>query len=421
MSAQAALPRSERRSPLVEIGLALCVCAIIYTTLQPWAGWRLPSHSIFRYLGNPWPKFWTWFDVTSNLIAYLPIGLLVAIRLRPYAKGYLVLLAAALAGFLLSFVLESLQNFVPTRVPSRLDLLINTVGALLGAAVALTFMQRPHDHRELLWHRPAIFGNESLPFLMLIGFWLAAQFSPQRMLYETGTFVSPVIQTLSNHVDRAFDPSLPSVQFAAGLLNFLQRLQVGDGYAVLVETASVSVWVACIGLLLIDSLASQRTRVLAVVGVLLLGFVIRSAALAARTGSLEFGLWLSAGAQAGLLLGPIVLLLMAGSRRRNRLMLALALVVIGLILSNVMPDNIYRQQMLTTGAAPGALRGLMNILGTVATVWPLLAVLLIARQLVRHDERWEGIPFMNESVLAGYRRLTKSARVLSGLKWGAQR
>ena len=396
-SSQAIYFRNERRSHLIDLGLVAVGLALVYATLHPWVGWRVPAHSIFRYLGLGWPRFWTWFDVISNLLAYVPLGILLALRLRPIWRGGRILLVALLAGALFSLILETLQNFLPTRVPSRLDLLINTFGALLGAGTALLFAQRPHRERELIWHKPNYFSHESLPFLLIVALWLCAQFTPQRMLYETGTIVSPAIQTLATHIDRTADPIRTSVDFASAVTPLLESLQVDGAYSILIEAAAVSIWVSCIGLLLIDALASSRSRGIAIVSVLIAAFLLRGTALAVLTGNLEYGLWLSAGAQAGLLLGPILLLLLSGIRRRDRLWWILGLLAVGLVLTNIMPDNVYRQQMLAEAAARGGLRTLLAGLRAIALVWPLLALLLVARQLYLHYQRWESVPFMNES------------------------
>ena len=83
-----------RRSFFFELVVFAYCATIIYATLFPWVGWRMPVASPFRFLGNPWPRFWTWFDVVSNFVAYLPLGVLVALRLRTALRGILIFLAA---------------------------------------------------------------------------------------------------------------------------------------------------------------------------------------------------------------------------------------------------------------------------------------------------------------------------------------
>jgi VanZ family protein len=109
---------------------------IAYASLYPFAGWRLPGVSPLAFLGLPWPRWWTWFDLVTNLLGYSPLGALVfgalvrsGVRVRP------ALLFACAAGAGLSLVMESLQNFLPQRVASNVDLGVNALGTLGGAAL----------------------------------------------------------------------------------------------------------------------------------------------------------------------------------------------------------------------------------------------------------------------------------------------
>lgn len=116
----------------------MCVCVIAYATLHPFEGWRLPTAS---GAGN-----WPWlpsaiaqsrFDVVANLLGYLPLGVLVAAALlRGGRSRVLAFLIATLAAGAVSYVMESLQHFLPLRVPSRVDWALNTAGGALGALIA---------------------------------------------------------------------------------------------------------------------------------------------------------------------------------------------------------------------------------------------------------------------------------------------
>ena len=127
------MPRSRSSaSPLAWLYAAL----IVYASLYPFTGWRVPGPAVFHFLVLPWPRWWTWFDVVSNLLGYLPLGALVfGSRLRSGASIRSAVAQAVLAGALLSLAMESLQNFLPTRVASNVDLALNALGALLGAAL----------------------------------------------------------------------------------------------------------------------------------------------------------------------------------------------------------------------------------------------------------------------------------------------
>jgi VanZ family protein len=83
-------------------------------------------------------------DAILNAAAFVPVGWLLARAGRalgaPASTG--VAVAAALCG-LLSLGVETLQFFLPFRYSSLVDVLTNTSGAALGAAVAGGRRRRP--------------------------------------------------------------------------------------------------------------------------------------------------------------------------------------------------------------------------------------------------------------------------------------
>jgi VanZ family protein len=111
---------------------------IVYASLSPFTGWKPPTAlPPWQFTHIPWPNRWTGFDVVANLLGYMPFGALMFGAL--VRSGYRVSVATvltALAGALLSLSMESLQNFLPQRVPSSLDWALNTGGTLLGLGVA---------------------------------------------------------------------------------------------------------------------------------------------------------------------------------------------------------------------------------------------------------------------------------------------
>jgi VanZ family protein len=117
----------------------LYAALIVYASLYPFAGWRAPGGSPLAFLFAAWTRWWTPFDVVSNLLGYLPLGLLVfGARLRSGARATSAAGLAVLLGASLSLAMETMQNFVPSRVPSTLDLAMNTLGAASGAALGWT-------------------------------------------------------------------------------------------------------------------------------------------------------------------------------------------------------------------------------------------------------------------------------------------
>jgi VanZ family protein len=116
---------------------------IVYASLYPFEGWRNPGVGPLDFLALGWPRYWTGFDVVSNLLGYLPFGFLVFVALVRVGHGTGSAAWPAVAvGTLLALAMEVLQNYLPRRVPSNLDLSLNALGSclgvLFGAAVHLS-------------------------------------------------------------------------------------------------------------------------------------------------------------------------------------------------------------------------------------------------------------------------------------------
>jgi VanZ family protein len=119
--------------------LALAYAAlVVYASVYPATGWRVPAGPAALWLRLPWPAWFPTFDIVSNLLGYLPLGALLSIAALRGGAGRLAALATAVAGAaLLSYALEVLQQLSPVRVPSLLDFALNVAGAFAGALLAL--------------------------------------------------------------------------------------------------------------------------------------------------------------------------------------------------------------------------------------------------------------------------------------------
>jgi len=130
-------PRSSTAVPLA----AAFALLIAYASLYPFSGWRWPpGQLLWSLLALPWAHYYIAFDLWANFIGYMPLGaLLYGAGVRSGWRWGWALLLAALLPALLSYAMEVTQNFLPDRVPSREDWLLNSgggvVGALLGAAL----------------------------------------------------------------------------------------------------------------------------------------------------------------------------------------------------------------------------------------------------------------------------------------------
>ena len=121
----------------------LYVALIVYASLYPFVGWRVPGVAPLDFMLLGWPRWWTWFDLVSNLLGYMPLGFLLFVASvrggRPAGRSAWI---ASAAGTILSFSMETLQNYLPTRVSSNVDLGLNALGTVLGVAVGLALHGR---------------------------------------------------------------------------------------------------------------------------------------------------------------------------------------------------------------------------------------------------------------------------------------
>ncbi|MDQ2945709.1 MAG: VanZ family protein, partial [Acidobacteriota bacterium] len=153
--------------------LLIAIALIVYGSLWPWQ--YNPAHAT----GSPLSiLFHSWSakihspdvdDIVVNLLLYLPVGMFGYLALDRHHHRRLRIIGPILLGFILSGSIEMLQVYDKTRDCSAIDLLCNTVGAVLGVGLGYVFRQ---SHLASL-RRPAIIGrlHTSGP-LVLIYIWV---------------------------------------------------------------------------------------------------------------------------------------------------------------------------------------------------------------------------------------------------------
>lgn len=158
---------------------------IVYASLYPFDQWRVQGIAPWAFLLAPLPRYWTGFDVISNVLGYAPLGFLCALaihRTRPRAPA---IFWATLAAAALSLTLESLQMFLPARVPSNVDGALNVAGALAGAMTARALeWAGAVDHWSRF--RERWFVPESSGALALLALWPLALLFPVAVPFGLG-------------------------------------------------------------------------------------------------------------------------------------------------------------------------------------------------------------------------------------------
>ncbi|HEX7633683.1 MAG TPA: hypothetical protein VF427_00205, partial [Noviherbaspirillum sp.] len=108
-------------STFARVGLLMYTFLIVYASWYPFSGWRSIGLPFWAFLQQPLPYYWTGFDVVTNIIGYMPLGMLAVFALYPPVRGVRAALLAILCGALLSGTMEAAQTFLPSRVSSKLD------------------------------------------------------------------------------------------------------------------------------------------------------------------------------------------------------------------------------------------------------------------------------------------------------------
>jgi VanZ family protein len=215
-------------SPLALIYAVL----IVYASLYPFADWRDQGMETWAFLLAPRPRYWTGFDVAINVIGYAPFGGLLALGAMRARLVTWPLLYAFFCAMLLSLCMETLQGYLPARVASREDWLLNTAGAW-GGAVAVVGMERLGAIDRWSHFRRRWFVEHSRGGLVLLATWPLALLFPPAIPFGLGQVFERIEAAVAEQlVDTPFldwmpvrdielQPLLPSTELLCVLLGLL--------------------------------------------------------------------------------------------------------------------------------------------------------------------------------------------------------
>jgi len=336
------------------------VALVVYASLYPFTGWRAQGLSPWAFVFAPWPRYWTGFDLLANFLGYVPLGLLLALAVARSGSGRGALAAGMLAPALLSFLLETLQGWLPQRVPSNVDWLLNALGAAVGALLARVLLQRqvlgPWVRFRSGWLVPQTRGG-----LLLLLLWPLACLYPTSIPFGLG------------QVWHALEAALRQLLAGSPLSGWLPLALPAVPLSPLGESGVValSLWAT---VLLAFALLRRRLQR----GVLLAGFALMVLGVASLSAALTYGpahagVWLTPATVLGLwvALAMSVFSLSLGHRACAVLMLLAWSFALGLL--NQAPPTPYLAQSLEPWAQGRFIRfhGLTQWLGW---LWPYAAL-----------------------------------------------
>jgi VanZ family protein len=343
---------------------------VFYASLYPFEGWRFQGAQPLHFLAEPWPRYWTRFDVVANALGYAPLGFLIALGMLRSGAGRWSWPVAAGLPALLSLVIESVQTYLPMRVPSNLDLVLNAGGALVGATAAV-WLERVGGLRRWSRFRADWLVPRAQGSLVLLALWPVALLYPVSVPFGLGQVWTRVELGLV----RLFDGT-----------PFLAWLPVRPSPP---APLSLLAEAFCVGLALLTPLLMGYADVRTVWrrAVFLSLFFACALGAAALSSALTFGpaqawAWLTPQAELGLLTALIVGLLALGLPERWCQLLMLLCLASCLTLLNSAPDSPYFEESLHLWEQGRFIRfhGLSQWLGW---IWPFAALWVGLRALAR--------------------------------------
>jgi VanZ family protein len=364
-AAAAPVPAGETRhaSPLARGALLAYLMLVVYASWYPFSGWHDSGLAPLAFLNLALPRYWTLFDVSVNIVGYIPLGMLFVYALYPRVRGAWAIAASLLAGLLVSGTMEAVQTFLPTRVPSNLDLLTNGVGSLAGACLGAHSARSYLDQGRLYTLRQRWFTPHASQGLVLLALWPLAQLYPQGYLFGHGQLLPIFSEWLSDALDANID-----------LLSFIRP---GGEMSVEQFWLSETIITACgmtgavLTMLCVARRAAPRTAL--IVALLAAALVAKSLSSSLIFSPENAFVWITPGAQGGFLIGLIMLAGLAFAPQVAQRRLAIVTLGLSLLVLNTIPANPYFVSTLQ-----GGLQGkFLNFYGAaqfLSLLWPFFAL-----------------------------------------------
>lgn len=353
---------------------------IVYASLYPFSGWRNQDVPLFEFLWAGWPKYWTWFDVLANVAGYTPLGFLLALsflrrgQVRFFARhqNIAAVVVAVLAGAALSFLMETVQNFLPSRVSSNVDLGLNALGTLVGASVAAGLelagaIARWSRFRER-WFIPEARGA-----LVLLALWPFGLLFPAAVPLGLGQVLERLEAWVADWLqDTPFLEWLPVRDIE------LQPLVPAAELLCVALGAFIPV---LLGYTVLRSPGRRAIFALAAVGT---GLAVTALSAALSWGPSHAWAWLSLPVRLGLLFGLLLSLLMLAVPRRGCAAVLLLVLVVHLSVLNQAPTSAYFADTLQAWEQGRFIRfhGLAQWIGW---LWPYAVLVYVVVRLSRRE------------------------------------
>jgi VanZ family protein len=352
-----------RGSPVARAALLVYLLLIIYASWFPFTGWHSSGLSPFAFLNLTAQRYWTRFDVMVNVVGYVPLGVLLVLSLYPHLRGLWAVLLAAVAGVLVSGTMEAVQTYLPSRVPSNLDFFTNSAGCLIGAILGAAWSRSLLDQSRLYRLRRRWFAPHASQGLVLLSLWPLAQVYPQGYLFGHGQVLPIVSEWLSEWLDTDIDLA---AMLRPGAEMTVEQYWLSETIITACGMTGAVLTLLC----LMRRGAPRYPFMLAMIGVALLVKSLASSLLFTPDNAF---VWITPGAQAGFLIGLIMLAGLAFAPQVAQRRLAVVTLLLSLIVVNTIPVNPYFSSTLQ-GWVQGKFLNFNGAAQFLSLAWPYAAL-----------------------------------------------
>ncbi|GGD01619.1 VanZ family protein [Undibacterium terreum] len=357
-----------RSSPFARASLVAYLFLIVYASWYPFSGWQNDNLAALTDVIRQWPRYWTWFDVLTNIVGYMPLGILLVFVLYPWLRRWWAIILSTLTGVLISGTMETVQYLLPSRVTSPLDFLTNSAGALIGAVLGVLLTPLILEKGRLRLLRKHWLSKEASREMVILGLWPLAQIYPQAYLYGHGQLLPIFSDWLSDLFDTPVD-------LGAILRNGIE-LSTEEYW--LSETIITACGFAG-AILLCLSILNKNAPKARVTALLILAALSVKAMANALLFKPEYAFsWLTPGAQGGLLIGGIMLYGFSFAPINVQRRLSVLMLAISLLFVNLVPANPYFIVTLQTWVQ-GKFLNFNGAAQFLSLLWPFFALWALLR------------------------------------------
>ncbi|SFN04690.1 VanZ like family protein [Formivibrio citricus] len=345
--------------------LICTLLVILLVSLYPYTGWHHNGPPVLAFFFYPLPHYFTFFDNLINFIAYLPVGYCITLIRGRTGSAWLL---AILSGLLFSSIMEFVQQFLPGRIASNLDILTNAAGAAAGGLLAMVLGSRRGLRLWQMWRHASLAPGAAMEwgFAWLL-LWFVSQLDPTQPFL--GVVVTP--------------RGLPQ-PFVSPISDAALFLRLLEGSGMMLNFLGVALYVSA----LVRHTAQVPRAIVLTLGIALLakmgfaGMLLKPA---------QFFAWINPNIVIGGLLGILLLTQLWRLARRLRALLALLSLSAAQVVSWTWPlAPQFADGLSLFRWHYGHLRHFSGLAALIGDLWPALASLWLFYIVLRQhrEEKW---------------------------------